>query len=173
MYLLRAPKLGDAPGPFPSQSNLLIPNRRFKLDFGGLTNDDLIKSLKYPTDTISNMVFGSDLARSWTQGSADVESVQPDFLVRHLIKLPRLEKVQIRNAPWLSGDDVQTILWNCARLLKVDFRDSGKLMRDQALVISGNSAKWEIPWAIKGSRKKCAATLPGLASGSLAMASRE
>ena len=56
------------------------------------------------------MVFGSDLARSWTQGSADIESVQPDFLIRHIASLLKLEKVEIRNASWLAGEDVQGIL---------------------------------------------------------------
>lgn len=147
--------------------------RQLKLNFGGLTNDDLIDSLKYPSIAISGMVFGSDLARSWTQGSADVESVQPSFLIRHLTSLLKLEYVHIRNAPWLTGEDVQSIVWNCPRLKEVDFRDSGKVMQDQALVVSGKTAKWEIPWAMKGSRKECAATLPaGLASESLATVSR-
>lgn len=150
-----------------------MSNRQLKLNFGSLTNDDLIKSLNYPSDAISGMVFGSDLARSWTQGSADVDSVPPSFLIRHLTSLLKLEKVQIRNAPWLTGEDVQDILWNCPRLQKVDFRDSGKLLKDQALVVSGKTAKWEIPWAIKGSKKDCTATLPaGLASESLATVSR-
>ena len=65
------------------------------------------------------------------------------------------------------------ILCNCPRLRKVDFRDSGKLVRDQALVISGETAKWEIPWAIKGSRKACAATFPAaLASEKLVKVSK-
>lgn len=85
-----------------------------------------------------------------------------------------LEKVQIRNAPWLTGEDVLAIVCNCPRLRKVDFRGSGKIMRDQALIISGKTAEWEIPWAIKGSRKACAATLPAaLASDSVVEVSRE
>lgn len=148
---------------------MLISNRQVKLDFGALCNDDLIESPNYPSDAISGMVFGSDLARSWTQGSADVESVLPSFLVPHLTSLLKLEKVHIRNAPWLTGEDVQAILWNCPRLKKVDFRDSGKLLRDQALVVSGKRVKWEIPWAIKSSRMECAARLPaGPASEGLA-----
>ena len=112
--------------------------------------------------------------RTWTQGSADVESVQPNFLIRHLTTLLKLEKVQIRNAPWLTGEDVLEILCNCHSLREVDFRDSGKIMRDQALISSGKTAKWEIPWAIKGSRKACAATLPAtLASDRVVEVSRE
>ena len=66
------------------------------------------------------------------------------------------------------------ILRNCPRLREVDFRDSGKIMRDQALIISGKTANWEIPWAVKGSRKACAATLPAaLASDSVVEVSRE
>ncbi|KAL9134400.1 MAG: hypothetical protein Q9175_004411 [Cornicularia normoerica] len=142
------------------------------LNFAALTSDDLIESLSYPSSAISGLVFGSDLARSWTQGSADVESVRPDFLILYLTSLFKLENVQVRNAPWLTGADVQGILRNCPRVKKVDFRGSGKLMRDQALVVSGKTAKWEIHWAIKGSRKECAATLPaGLASESLAIVS--
>lgn len=132
--------------------------RQLKLNFGGLTSDDLIESLNYPSSATSGMVFGSDIARSWTQGSADVESVQPNYLIRHFSSLLKLEKVEIRNAPWLTGEDVQEVLWNCPKLKKVDFRDSGKLMRGQALVVSGKTVKWEIPWAMKGSRKECAAT---------------
>lgn len=148
-------------------------NRRIKLNFACLINDDLIESPRYPSDSISGMVFGSDLARSWTQGSADVESVQPNFLIRHLTRLVKLERIQIRNAPWLTEQDVRVMLYNCPSLKKVDFRDSGKLMRDQALVVSGKTARWEIPWAMRGSRKECAATLStGLASESLAAVSR-
>lgn len=143
----------------------MISNRKVKLNIGGLTNDDLIGSLKYPCNAVSGMLFGSDLARSGTQGSADVDSVQPNSLVRHLTSLLKLEKVQIRNAPWLTGEDVQGILWNCACLKKVDFRDSGKPMRDHALAISTKALKWELPWAMKGSREECAATHPaGLTS---------
>ena len=138
------------------------------MNFGGLKTDDLINSINFPSYAISGLVFGSDIARAWTQGSADIESVQPNFLIRHLTSLLKLENVQIRNAPWLTGDDVLEVLCNCPRLQKVDFRDSGKLMRDQALIVSGKTAKWEIPWAIKGSREACAATLPAaLASDNL------
>ncbi len=101
-----------------SRHNMLISSRQFNLDFGALTSDDLIESPNYPSD----LVFGSDLARSWTQGSADVESVQPNFLIRHLPSLLKLEKVRIQNAPWLTGEDVQNIMWNCPRLKEVDFR---------------------------------------------------
>ncbi len=152
---------------------MLILNRRIKLNFACLISDDFIESPKYPSNAISGMVFGSDLARSWTQGSADVESVQPSFLIRHLTSLIKLEVIQIRNAPWLTGEDVQNILWNCPRLEKVDFRDSGTLVRDQALVVYGKAARWEIPWAIKGSRNECAATVSAeLTSESLATVSR-
>ena len=72
----------------------------------------------------------------------------------------------------LTGEDVQSILWNCPRLKKVDFRDSGRLTRDQALLVSGKTAKWGIPWAMKGSRNECAAIFPArLASESLATVS--
>lgn len=142
-----------------SRNNLLISNRQFKLNFGSLTSDDLIESPNYSSSAISGMLFGSDLARSWTQSSADVESVQPNFLVRHLSSLHKLEKAQIRNAPWLTGEDVQEILWNCPSLKKVDFRDSGKLKGGQPSVISGKTVKWEVPWAIKGSRTECAAII--------------
>ena len=147
--------LGLSPRPV-----LLTSNRTLKLSFGALTNDDLIESPNCPSNAVSGLVFGSDLARSWTQGSADVESVQPNFLIRHLPALLKLEKVQIQHAPWLTGEDVQSILWDCPRLSEVDFRHSGKLLRDQALVVSGKAAKWVIPWAIKGGKDNCAATLP-------------
>ena len=147
---------------------MLTSSRQFKLNFRALTNDHLIESLNYSPSAISGMIFGSDLARSWTQGSADVESVQPSFLIRHLPNLLNLERVRIQNAPWLTEEDVQIILWSCPRLREVDFRHSGQLMRDQGLVISGNTAKWEIPWATKGSKEQCAATLSDrLASESL------
>ena len=152
---------------------MLIPDRQFKLNFKALTNDDLIESLSYPPSAISGIVFGSDLAKSWTQGSADVESVQPGFLLRYLTNLPNLEMARIQNAPWLTEEDVQGILWSCPHLREVDFRHSGQLMRDQILVICGKTAKWEIPWAIKGSREECAARLPArLASESLPTISR-
>ncbi len=65
------------------------------------------------------------------------------------------------------------ILWNCPRPKKVDFRDSGTLMRDQALVVYGKAARWEIPWAMKGSRNECAATISaGLTPESLATVSK-
>ena len=148
-----------------SRKNLLILGRKFKLTFSALTIDDLVESSNYPSNAISNLVFGSDLARSWTQGSADVELVQPNFLIKHLPGLLKLEEVQIQHAPWLTGEDVQGILQSCPRLRKVDFRHSGKLPRDHALVISGKTVKWEIPWAMKGSRKECAAKiLAGMAS---------
>ena len=151
---------------------MLISNRELKLNYGALTSDELIESPNYPSSAISGIVFGSDLARSWTQRSADVDSVQPNFLIRHLPSLLKLEKVQIQYAPWLTGEDVQGILWNCSRLRKVDFRSSGKVMREQSLVV-GKTAKWEIPWAIKGSSKECAATFPArMASESLATVSR-
>ena len=143
-----------------SRNHLLISGRKLKLTFSALTNDDLIESPNYPSSAISNLVFGSDLARSWTQGSVDVELVQPNFLIQHLPSLLELEEIQIQHAPWLTGEDVQRILRSCPRLRKVDFRHSGKLPRDQAFVISGKSVKWEIPWAMKGSRKECAATVP-------------
>lgn len=136
-----------------ASTRLLTFNRRIKLNFAALASDDLIESLSYPSNAISGLVFGSDLARSWTQGSADVESVQPNFLVTHLTSLLQLEKIQIRNAPWLTEEDVQGILQSCPRLKQVDFRDSGKLTRDQALVVSAKTARWEIPWACKGSRE--------------------
>ena len=148
-----------------SGNHLLILGRKFKLTFSALTSDDLIESPNYPSSAISNLVFGSDLSRSWTQGSADVELVQPNFLIQHLPGLLKLEEVQIQHAPWLTGKDVQGVLRSCPRLRKVDFRHSGKLPRDQALVISGKTVRWEIPWAMKGSRKGCAATvLAGIAS---------
>lgn len=142
-----------------SRNHLLISGRKFKLTFSALTNDDLIESPSYPSSAISNLAFGSDLARSWTQGSADVESVPPNFLIQHLPGLLELEAVQIQHAPWLTGEDVQGILRSCPRLRKVDFRHSGKFSRDQALVISRKTVKWEIPWAMKGSRNECAATI--------------
>ena len=148
-------------------------NRQLKLKFGALTNDDLIESSNYPSSAISGMVFGSDIARSWTQGSADVQSVPPNFLIRHLPSLLNLRKIQIQDAPWLSGEDVHFLLWNCPRVSKVDFRHSGKLRIDHALVVSRKMARWAIPWAMKGSRKECAAILPAsLASESLATVSR-
>ena len=137
---------------FCASTPLLTLNRQLKLNFAALSSDDLIESLNYPSNAISGLVFGSDLARSWTQGSADVESVQPNFLITHLTSLLQLEKIQIRNAPWLTEEDVLGILQNCPRLEQVDFRDSGKLTRDQALVVSAKTAHWEIPWACKGSR---------------------
>ena len=156
-----------------SRHDLLIWDRQVKLNFGGLKNDDLIDPINYPSNAISGMVFGSDLARSWTQGSADAESVQPNFLIGHLTSLLKLESVQIRNVPWLTSENVQEILCDCPRLRKVDFRDSGKFMRDQALLIIGKTAKWEIPWAIKGSRKACAATIAAaLASDNFVKVSR-
>ena len=148
-----------------SRNHLLISGREFKLTFAALTNDNLIESPSYPSSAISNLIFGSDLARSWTQGSADVELVQPNFLLQHLPGLLELEAVRIQHAPWLTGEDVQGILRSCPRLRKVDFRHSGTLPRDQAVVISGKTVKWEIPWAMKGSSKECAATiLAGMAS---------
>ena len=148
-----------------SRNHLLISGRKFKLTFSALNHDDLIESPNYPSSAISNLVFGSDIARSWTQGSADVELVQPNFLIQYLPGLLELEAVQIQHAPWLTAEDVQGILRSCPRLRKVDFRHSGKLTRDQALVISGKTLKWEIPWAMKGSRNECAATLlAGMAS---------
>ena len=148
-----------------SRNHLLTSGRKIRLAFSALTNDDLIESPNYPPSPNSNLVFSSDLARSWTQGSADVELVQPNFLIQHLPGLLKLEEVQIQHAPWLTGKDVQGILRSCPRLRKVDFRHSGKLSRDRALVISGTTVKWEIPWAMKGSRKECAATvLAGMAS---------
>ena len=144
-------------------------NRQLTLKFGALTNDDLIQSSNYPSSAISGMIFGSDLARSWTQGSADVESVPPNFLIRHLPSLFNLKKIQIQDAPWLSGEDVHFILWNCPRVSEVDFRHSGKLRIDHASVVSGKMARWAIPWAMKGSRKEFAAIITAsLASDSLA-----
>ena len=142
-----------------SGKHLVISGRKFKLSFSALTSDDLIESPKYPSSAFSNLVFGSDLARSWTQGSADVELVQPNSFIQHLPGLLKLEAVQIQHAPWLTGEDVQGILRSCPRLRKVDFRHSGKLLRDQALVISGKTVKWDIPWAMKGSREECAAAV--------------
>ena len=144
---------------------MLILGRKFELTFSALTTDDLIESPDYPSSAISNLVFGSDLVRSWTQGSADVELVQPNFLIPHLPSLLKLEEVQIQHAPWLTGEDVRGILQSCPRLRKVDFRHSGKLPIDQALMISGKTVKGEIPWAMKGSTQECAVTFPaGMAS---------
>ena len=152
-----------------SRHDVLISNRQLKLNFGSLTSDDLIESPNYPSSAISGLLFGSDLARSWTQSSADVESVQPNFLIRHLSSLLKLEKVQIRNAPWLTGKGVQKILWNCPSLKNVDFRDSGKLMGGQTSVILGKTVQRKVPWAIKGSRSNVRMLFPaGLASKSLA-----
>lgn len=173
MFLQRVVILGYAPELFIS-TYLLISNRQLKLNYRALTSDDLIESPNHPSCAISGMVFGSDLARSWTQNSADVESVQPDFLIRHLPSLLKLEKIQIQNAPWLTGDAVQDILRNCPRLRIVDFRHSGKMTRDQSLVVWEKTAKWEIAWAMKGSRKECAATFPvRTASGSLIIVSKQ
>ena len=149
-----------APSALLRRLEMLMSSRQFKLDFEALTSDDLIKSLRYLPSPLSGMLFSSDLARSWTQGSADVESVQPSFLIRHLTNLPNLERVRIQNAPWLTEEDVEGIVWGCPRLMDVDFRHCGRRMRDQDLLISGKAAKWEFPWAMKGSREQCAATLP-------------
>lgn len=173
MFSQRAVILGSAPKLFIS-TDLLISDRQLKLNYRALTSDDLIKSPNYPYCTISSMVFGSDLARSWTQNSADVESVQPEFLIRHLPSLLKLEKVQIQNAPWLTGEAVQDILQNCPRVRIVDFRQSGKMTRDQSLVVWERTAKWEIPWAMRGSREECAATFPVRpASGVLVTVSKQ
>lgn len=63
--------------------------------------------------------------------------------------------------------------YGIAHVSAVDFRHSGKLRIDHGLVVSRKMARWAIPWAMKGSRKECAAILPAsLVSESLATVSR-
>jgi len=97
------------------------------------------------------MVFVSDVPRSWTKASREVQPISTDAIIQYLTNLPHLEKLDIRNAKWLSAENVKSILMDCPGLMTINFVGSGTIAEDPNRVAGGPEES--VPWAIKGSRK--------------------
>lgn len=97
------------------------------------------------------MVFVSDLPRSWTEPSREVQPVSTDLIIEHLTRLPYLEQLDIRKAKWLSRDNVELLVLLCPSLVKVDFLGSGNVKDDSPT--SGVGHKDSVFWAIKGPKQ--------------------
>lgn len=94
------------------------------------------------------MIFESDVPRSWTQSSTEVHPIGTDAIIQHLTNLPHLEKLDIRNAKWLSTANVESILLDCPVLTTINFLGSGDGGPDETNF-----------WAIKGTRNNLAEML--------------
>ncbi|KAL6720685.1 hypothetical protein ACLMJK_002610 [Lecanora helva] len=117
--------------------------RKVELRIPNLDNDRLVKSLSpSPPATLSNRVFESEIGRSWTYDSRDVQPVYHDAIIAELPNLPHLEELQIRSAVWLTQDHVETILSTCPKLENINLRGSGDKL--------GSSYPY---WATKGREK--------------------
>lgn len=135
---------------FPSTSTL-ISNRRVNLHFKSILEDFVVNSAAYPATATKSMIFVSDVPRSWTQASTEVQPISADAIIQHLTTLPHLEKLDIRNAKWLSVENVKSILMDCPGLMTINFVGSGTVVKDPNRVVGGPEES--SPWAIKGSRK--------------------
>lgn len=93
-----------------------------------------------PTATTS-LLFVSDVPKSWTWRSTDLQPVYTDFVVSHIIPLDHLKELKARHNLWLNTNRVQMLVYEdgCKNLERVDFRGSG-MQKDPI-------------WAVKGSRK--------------------
>ncbi len=140
-----------------SSTAMLMSNRRVNLHFKSVLEDFVVTSTAFPATAASSMVFVSDVPRSWTQSSTEVYPISTDAITQHLTNLPHLEKLDIRNAKWLSTDNVESILFGCAILTTINFLGSGSSVDDPIYVEGGPEAR--IAWAIKGTRKDVAKIL--------------
>ena len=124
---------------------LTIP-REVALGVNFFEKDYIIKSSAYIPTALSSMIFVSDVTRSWTHNSTEIELITSDFIIRQLPLLQYLHKIDICDASWLTTENVETILSGCPNLKDINFLGSGNSMAT-------------IPWAIRGSRMEIAEKL--------------
>ena len=135
---------------------MLTIRRQVILDINHLEKDYIIKSPAHLPTALSSVVFVSDIPRSWTHNSAEIEPVTTDSIIRQLPLLPHLETLHIRRAQWLSTKNVETILSGCLMLKHINFLGSGNIT---VAIDSGAITESSDCWAICGSKKKVAKRL--------------
>ncbi|KAK3167133.1 hypothetical protein OEA41_010259 [Lepraria neglecta] len=89
-----------------------------------LEEDFLIRSAACPPTALSDLVFVSDVPKSWTAQSADTELISTNGIIQQPMRLSYLEKATIQTSQWLSIDSIKTILCNCPRLKHLTLSDA-------------------------------------------------
>ena len=72
----------------------------------------MIRSAACPPTALLDLVFVSDVPKSWT----DTELINTNGIIQQPIRLSYLEKATIQTSQWLSIDSIKTIFCNCPRL---------------------------------------------------------
>lgn len=154
MYSPRAETSGKTHTVRITSAGMLTSNRRVNLHFKSILEDFVVTSAAFPATATSSMIFVSDVPRSWTRTSTEVYPIGTDAIVQHLTNLPQLEKLDIRNAKWLSTVNVESLLFDCPILTTINFLGSGDVVDDPNYVVGGTEET--MFWAIKGTRKDVA-----------------
>ncbi|MCJ1312867.1 hypothetical protein MMC25_006543 [Agyrium rufum] len=100
-----------------------------------LTTDYAVLSPRYRPTAFTQLIFVSDVAKSWTWKNGEIAELDTTSMIRRLTALPQLHTLTIRRSFWLVSNHVRLIVRDCPRLQAVDFRDSG--MRQS------------VPWAVE------------------------
>ena len=116
-YAPQSPRISGLPlGPLPLRIDILILNRQINLHIEYLEEDFLIRSAACPPTALLDLVFVSEVPKSWTAQSVDTELINTNRIIKQPMRLSYLEKATIQTSQWLSIDSIKTILCNCPRL---------------------------------------------------------
>lgn len=114
-----------------------------------MAGDFLVLSKLFPPTASTNLIFVSDVPKSWTWANDDLKPFYADDIVRVIVKLNELEVLKARACTWLTTLRVEKLMVEASRgeewqegeggLRKVDFRESG-MQKD-------------VRWAVEGTRE--------------------
>lgn len=112
--------------------------RKIDMSYLSLAADyAILPSSKAPT-AFTKLIFVSDVPKSWTWRTTEIQSISGTNIVESIVKLPQLESIRIKKGVWLSTDLITTLVRRCPKLETVNFKGSGMAQG--------------MKWAIKGSR---------------------
>ncbi len=135
--------------------------RKINLHIVNPSEDYLIHTPAFLPKALSSMIFASDVPHSWTERSKDIESIYNHSLIQHLISMPHLEILTVRNAEWLSTNNVQHILGFSLELKRVDFaiQEATRTIRTSSRGGNWGRRDISIRWTIMGTVKEVAEIL--------------
>ena len=131
LHVLAACKnLRSVKSSIPWKDQLLIANRSVSIQFMGLSQDYAIVTPAYPKTAFTSLAFTSDVGRSWTSESQDIEPVAVNMMIQSLVDLPQLRRLCIRKSQLFRPEFIQTVLGRCTSLEYAYFKATGHLSHD-------------------------------------------
>ncbi|RDL38526.1 uncharacterized protein BP5553_02866 [Venustampulla echinocandica] len=115
--------------------------RKLNLSRVQLAADFLVSNPLFKPTATQGLLFVSDVPKSWTWASSDLQPVYAEEVVRWVCRLVELESLNARACLWLTTVRVEKLMSSAQNSLKrVDFRESGM--------------QKEVRWALKGNKSE-------------------